>query len=158
MFLRDIRYPLRLLSHELVKNQIVTFIHINTITKITINKCELAIDTSDRFYRYKYQNEQEAEKMGERVLNYIQACKRNISKDTYLNITGHYCPDVKEIVNNQIVPRNYISYKDYKKQEEKKKQTHYQQRLDQPGPDIDALMILQEHEKSLTVVKDTQLK
>lgn len=30
----------------------------------------------------------------------------------------------------------------------------YKQRMDQPGPDIDALMILQEYDKSLMVIKD----
>lgn len=149
MFIRDVRYPLMLISHERAKHAVVSLIHINNIARITVNKSNLTIDTYDKTYNYTYENEKEAEKMSERIMNYVHACKRDISKDVYLNVGDRFCPDVHEIVNNHVVPRNYISYKDYKKQEDEKKVM--QQRWDQPGPDIDALMILEEHEKSLMV-------
>jgi hypothetical protein len=152
MFIRDIRHPLRLFfKHDIKQTPIVTYIHINSITHITVIQNDLTIFTSDQTYRYSYKYEKDAENMGERILNYIQACKRNISKDTYLHMTELFCPDVQEIVDNQVVPRNYISYKDYKKQSQ-------QQRWDRPSPDSSALIILQEYEKSLTVIKEPHLK
>lgn len=157
MFIRDIRHPLRLFfKHDIKQTPIVTYIHIHSITHITVIQNDLTIFTSDQTYRYSYKYEKDAENMGERILNYIQACKRNISKDTYLHMTELFCPDVQEIVDNQVVPRNYIAYKDYKQQEEQKNTK--QQRWDYPSPDPHALMILQEHEKSLTVIKEPHLK
>jgi hypothetical protein len=144
MFIRVLRSGSRLFGFE-SKDVKLTYISIYNISAISVERSELYINlNSNVYFQENYQSEEDAKKMAERIMNYIQACKRNISKDTYLNIGGHYCPDCEEIVNGQVVPRNYKSYKDSQKSKS-------EVRWDQPTPDSHALAVMKETEKSLDI-------
>lgn len=119
------------------------YTNLDHIVNIVVNENTLCIYDTDNTHYYKYFDEENARKMVERILLYKSI--PNHMKEPYLEIVEATCPTFTMKVNGVDVPCNYNTYK-------KQQKLHNQhQRMDQPGPDIDALMILQEYDKSLMV-------